>query len=205
MWIGSAPGDFYFTLSGINRTVNILLFLGQCRKGLTDFGISWVKGSRGQRRDISTRKGAALNQTYELHPVGWIRNRNASAWLEILEPYREAMDGLEQFSHINVLYWFHENDTPEGRRVLRVHPCRNPRNPLTGVFATHSPMRPNLIALTRCKILKIDGLRIHVDAIDARDGSPLLDIKSYFPPDGGDADVRGPKWAERAPDRLPKK
>jgi tRNA (adenine37-N6)-methyltransferase len=135
-----------------------------------------------------------LEEKYELYPIGRVHNGEDGAWLEIFEPYREAMDGLEGFSHINVLYWFHENDTPEGRSVLKVHPCRNPKNPLTGVFATHSPMRPNLIALTRCRITNIDGLVIHIDAIDARDGTPLLDIKSYFPPDGEDGDVRRPAW-----------
>lgn len=141
-----------------------------------------------------------MKETYELIPVGRIHNRDGRAWIEIFEAYGDAMSGLEAFSHINVFYWFDENDTPESRGVLKVHPCRNPENPLTGVFATHSPMRPNLIALTRCKIHKIDGLKIYVDAIDARDGSPLLDIKSYFPPDEGDADVRGPKWAGRPKD-----
>jgi tRNA-Thr(GGU) m(6)t(6)A37 methyltransferase TsaA len=142
----------------------------------------------------------ALKEKYELIPIGRIHNQDKSAWIEIFEPYRDAMDGLEEFSHINVLYWFDENDTPEGRSVLKVHPCRNPENPLTGVFATHSPMRPNLIALTLCRITKIEGLIVHLDAIDARDGSPLLDIKSYFPPDDGDVEARRPKWAGRPKD-----
>ena len=136
-------------------------------------------------------------QTFTLYVVGRIHNRDDSAWIEIEAPYRDAMMGLEEFSHIHVLYWFHENDTPEGRSVLQVHPCRNSNNPLTGVFATHSPMRPNLIALTRCRILKTDDLIIYIDAIDARDGSPLLDIKSYFPPDTGENEVVVPKWRRR--------
>ena len=82
-----------------------------------------------------------------------------------------------------MLYWFHENDTPEKRRTLKVHPRRNLGNPLTGVFATHSPMRPNLIAMTRCRLIAVDGLTLTVDAIDARPGSPVIDIKSFFPPD----------------------
>jgi len=136
-------------------------------------------------------------QTFTLYVIGRIHNRDDSAWIEIEAPYRDAMMGLEEFSHIHVLYWFHENDTPEGRSVLQVHPCRNLNNPLTGVFATHSPMRPNLIALTRCRILKTDDLIIYIDAIDARDGSPLLDIKSYFPPDTGENEVAVPKWRLR--------
>jgi len=138
-----------------------------------------------------------LQQTFTLYNIGRIHNRDDSAWIEVESPYRDAMMGLEAFSHIQVLYWFHENDTLEGRNVLQVHPCRNLDNPLTGVFATHSPMRPNLIALTLCRILKIDDLTIFIDAIDAQDGSPLLDIKSYFPSDTGENEVVVPKWRRR--------
>jgi len=141
-----------------------------------------------------------LQQTFTLYSIGRIHNRDDSAWIEVEAPYRDAMMGLEKFSHIQVLYWFHKNDTPEGRSVLQVHPCRNLDNPLTGVFATHSPKRPNLIALTRCRIKKIDDLTIHIDAIDARDSSPLLDIKAYFPPDNGENEIVVPKWRRRPTD-----
>jgi len=135
--------------------------------------------------------------SFELTTVGRIRNVDDKAWIEVDEAYREAMQGLEQFSHILVFYWFHENDTPDKRAVIKVHPCKNSDNPLTGIFATHSPMRPNLIALTRCRIQKIEGCKIYLDQIDAHDNSPLLDIKCYFPPEGGDVDVKTPNWAGR--------
>lgn len=132
--------------------------------------------------------------TYSIHPVGLIRKTEDSACIEILEAYRDAMSGLEGFSHIHVLFWFHENDTPEHRCTLKVHPRNNPANPLTGVFATHSPRRPNLIGLTRCRITGIDGNRIAIEAIDARDGSPVIDIKCFIPDASPLADVRVPAW-----------
>ena len=135
-----------------------------------------------------------MPSTYLIHPVGVIRHRDDAVWIEIFDDYRAAMHGLEGFSHIHVLYWFHENDTPDGRRTLAVHPRRDPANPLTGVFATHSPLRPNLIGLTRCRILAIEGSRIRVDALDARDGSPVVDIKCYIPDASPPADVRVPAW-----------
>ena len=138
-----------------------------------------------------------LPQSYEVNSIGWIRHAEDKAWIEVDESYLDAMQGLELFSHILVFYWFHENDTPEKRAVLQVHPCKNPANPLTGVFATHSPMRPNLIALTRCRIVKIDGRKIYVDTIDALNNSPLIDIKCYFPREGDEADIRTPNWAGR--------
>jgi len=138
-----------------------------------------------------------LQTSFELKAIGRIRNAEGKSWIEIDEAYLDAMQGLELFSHILVFYWFHENDTPEKRAVLKVHPSHNPANPLTGIFATHSPMRPNLIALTRCRILKIEGHKIYLDQIDAFDNSPLIDIKCYFPSKDGDIDVRTPNWAGR--------
>ena len=131
---------------------------------------------------------------YTIYPVGLIRKKDDTAWIEIFAEYREAMLGLEGFSHIHVFFWFHENDTAELRRTLQVHPRKDPSNPLTGVFATHSPMRPNLIGLTRCRIRGVEGSRIAIDAIDARDGSPVVDIKCFIPDAQPLADVRLPDW-----------
>lgn len=133
------------------------------------------------------------NQTFQLHPIGVIHNPGDRAWIEIASPFRPAMDGLSAFSHIHVLFWFHENDLPEVRSALHVHPCRNPANPLTGVFATHSPMRPNLIGLSFCRILAIEDRIIRIEEIDARDGTPLLDIKGYWPYETPPP-IRYPNW-----------
>jgi tRNA-Thr(GGU) m(6)t(6)A37 methyltransferase TsaA len=131
---------------------------------------------------------------YTIHPVGVVRKHDDQLWIEIFEAFRDAMLGLDGFSHVHVLFWFHENDTPELRRTLQVHPRKDPSNPLTGVFATHSPMRPNLIGLTRCRIMGIDEGRIWVDAIDARDGSPVIDIKCFIPDAQPLTDIRLPAW-----------
>jgi tRNA-Thr(GGU) m(6)t(6)A37 methyltransferase TsaA len=131
---------------------------------------------------------------YTLYPVGVVRLKGDTAWIEILDAYRDAMTGLEGFSHIHVFFWFHENDTAEYRRTLKVHPRRNPANPLTGVFATHSPKRPNLIGLTRCRIIGIEENRILIDSIDARDGSPVIDIKGFIPEASPPAGVQVPGW-----------
>jgi tRNA-Thr(GGU) m(6)t(6)A37 methyltransferase TsaA len=135
-----------------------------------------------------------MHSEFRIHPVGVVHRKGDSAWIEIFEEHRDAMLGLEGFSHIHVLFWFHENDTPELRRTLQVHPRKDPANPLTGVFATHSPKRPNLIGLTRCRIIRIEGRRISVEAIDARDGSPVIDIKCFIPDAEPPADVRLPEW-----------
>jgi tRNA-Thr(GGU) m(6)t(6)A37 methyltransferase TsaA len=135
-----------------------------------------------------------MEKSFKVVPIGIIRKTDARTWIEIDDCYKDALLGLDNFSHIHVMYWFHENDTPELRNTLQVHPRKNPANPLTGVFATHSPLRPNLIGLTLCKILSIQGTTIDVEGLDARDGSPLIDIKCYFP-DDQTGPVRTPHWA----------
>jgi tRNA-Thr(GGU) m(6)t(6)A37 methyltransferase TsaA len=135
-----------------------------------------------------------MDDRFTVYPVGVIRKPNNSAWIEIFDRYRDALLGLEGFSHIHVIFWFHENDKPDLRRTLQVHPRKDPANPLTGVFATHSPRRPNLIGLSRCRITAIDGRLIRIDAIDARDGSPVIDLKCLIPDTEPLRDVRVPAW-----------
>ena len=135
-----------------------------------------------------------MSDYFQIFPVGVIRNAGEGVRIEIEEKYHDAMLGLDGFSHIVVLYWFHKNDTTENRSVLQVHPRKNPNNPLSGVFATHSPTRPNLIGLSICKIRSIVGTTIYIDRIDALDGSPVIDIKCYIPSSRPDLGIRLPDW-----------
>jgi tRNA-Thr(GGU) m(6)t(6)A37 methyltransferase TsaA len=129
-----------------------------------------------------------------LHPVGHVRRAGSVSEIRILPEFGDALLGLDGFSHIHVLYWLHQNDRPDCRRLLRVHPRSEPANPLTGVFATHSPKRPNLVALSLCRIESVAGNRIVVTGLDARDGSPVIDIKCYIPYEVTAAEVRLPGW-----------
>ncbi|MBT2990409.1 MAG: tRNA (N6-threonylcarbamoyladenosine(37)-N6)-methyltransferase TrmO [Candidatus Thiodiazotropha sp. (ex Ctena orbiculata)] len=114
---------------------------------------------------------------YTVWPIGWVRKHGGKTVIEVDEAYTPALLGLDQLNAIWVLYWFDRNDTPERRGILQVHPRGNPDNPLRGVFATRAPVRPNLIALSRCRILSIVGNRIEIDDIDAFPDTPVLDIK----------------------------
>lgn len=135
-----------------------------------------------------------MPSTFHMTPVGTIHKTDAQTWIEIEAPYRPAMDGLAGFSHIHVLFWFHENDHAEGRQVLKVHPRKDTRNPLTGVFATHSPLRPNLIGMTLCRVVAVEPSRIVIDRIDAFDGTPVLDIKCYIPSSRAFENLHLPDW-----------
>ena len=123
----------------------------------------------------------AMARAYSIRPIGKVVKRSGRVRLEIFPQFRDGMLGLNGFSHILVFYWFDRNDTPEKRAILKVHPRGNKANPMTGVFATRSPVRPNLIGLSVCKIRSIDKTGITVDHIDALNGSPIIDLKPYIP------------------------
>lgn len=121
--------------------------------------------------------GDVAGPVYHLHPIGWVRKADARTTIEIDPRYEAALLGVDDLDEIWVLYWFDRNDTPAQRAILQVHPRGNPENPLRGVFATRAPVRPNLIALTRCRVLSVRGTVIEIDGIDAFADTPVLDIK----------------------------
>lgn len=125
--------------------------------------------------------------SFRLRPIGRIRSTLRArsraprqgtegapdAWLE-LEPWAAAAaEGLAAGDEIIVLTWLHQAD----RRVFKVHPRGDRRNPLTGVFATRSPDRPNPVGLHTVRVRAIDGLRLRVGPIEAVDGTPVIDLK----------------------------
>jgi tRNA (adenine37-N6)-methyltransferase len=135
-----------------------------------------------------------MGVSYEIFPIGVVRKRDEQVWIDIASDYADGLSGLAGFSHITVLYWFDRNDNPQQRSILQVHPRKNPANPLTGVFATHAPVRPNLIAVSTCRLLSIDRLRLHLEAIDALDDTPVIDIKGFIPGSEPPEDFRTPAW-----------
>ena len=117
---------------------------------------------------------------YQVHPVGWVRRSNGSTFLEINKEYQDALLGVDELESIWVFWWFDRNDTPAQRSILQVHQFGDPANPLKGVFATRSPVRPNLIALTRCEVIAVRENIIEIESIDAFDDTPILDIKRHI-------------------------
>ena len=122
-------------------------------------------------------EGITGDPVYSMSPVGWVRKEGGRTAIVIEPQFQPALLGVESLYAIWVLYWFDRNDTPEKRRILRVHPRNNPENPSRGVFATRAPVRPNLIALSRCRVLSVTDNVIEIDGIDAFADTPVLDIK----------------------------
>ncbi len=94
------------------------------------------------------------------------------------EKYRPGLDKLDSYREMDVLFWFHERDDDKHRNVLTVVPRRHGETEPRGVFASHSPSRPNPIGLTRVEIVSVDGCRVTVRGFDAFEGSPIVDMKT---------------------------
>jgi tRNA-Thr(GGU) m(6)t(6)A37 methyltransferase TsaA len=133
--------------------------------------------------------------SFKLVPIGKVEKEGQVTRLRIFDEYGDGLLGLDEWSHVNVLYWFDKNDTPAQRRMLRVHPRGDQKNPLTGVFACRAPVRPNLIALSVCKIISVTGNVVTVEGLDAFDATPILDLKPFIPSDT--KDLRTPTWTKQ--------
>jgi tRNA-Thr(GGU) m(6)t(6)A37 methyltransferase TsaA len=129
-----------------------------------------------------------------IHPIGTVRRQGDQTFIDLDPAFGDGLLGLDGFSHIVVCYWFDRNDNSEARRALQTHPRADRSNPLTGVFATHSPRRPNPIAISLCRLISVTGPTLEIDRIDALDASPVIDIKCFIP------STRFEKEAVRVPD-----
>ena len=133
---------------------------------------------------------------YSVEPIGFIRSalrttREApkqgsegapDAWLEVNPAFAPALLRVKAGDEAIVITWFHLAD----RAVLQVHPRGNRANPLTGVFGTRSPARPNPLGLHRVTIREISGTRLRIGPIEAIDGTPVVDIKPVLENCGDD-------------------
>jgi len=107
----------------------------------------------------------------------------------------ESLAGLTEFSHVEVLYHFHQVGPSDFERSAR-HPRGNLAWPLTGIFAQRGKNRPNRLGSTLCRLLGIEGTRLRVSGLDAIDGTPVLDLKPVmreFLPRGT---VAQPAWSQ---------
>jgi tRNA-Thr(GGU) m(6)t(6)A37 methyltransferase TsaA len=131
-------------------------------------------------------------ETFALQPIGWIqsalKHRHQAprqgtegapeAWLTVTDACLDCVEGLAVGEQIVLVTWLHQAD----RDVRRVRPRGNPDAPLTGVFATRSPDRPNPIGLHRVTILEIHDGRLRVTPLEAIDGTPVIDVKPVLFP-----------------------
>jgi len=137
---------------------------------------------------VESVNNVARMNSYTIDPVGFIRSTvkdredaprqgpegAPDAWLEIESRFAEALLGMEVGHELIVITWLHEAN----RDVLKGHPRNDPSRPLTGVFYTRSPARPNPLGLHPVTVREIHGTRLKIGPIEAFDGTPVVDIKS---------------------------
>ena len=141
-----------------------------------------------------------------LKPIGFVKNtvtepkrddcQSVISEIIINEDFKEALSGIDGFSHIVVIYWMHKTPKSE-RSVTKVHPKRNQNLPLVGVFATRSPARPNPIGMSTVRLLEHRNNIVKVIGLDAIDGTPILDIKPHIPGSDSPSEVRIPDWLSK--------
>jgi tRNA-Thr(GGU) m(6)t(6)A37 methyltransferase TsaA len=109
-----------------------------------------------------------------------IKTKRSSIVSEVIidPPYEEALDGVESYSHLFVIFYLHKVPLKE-TSALRVHPRGRADLEKVGVFATRSRNRPNRVGLAVVELLERQGNSLKVRGLDALDGSPVLDIKPY--------------------------
>lgn len=140
----------------------------------------------------------------KIQPIGYayraskkedVRDRSLSSKIVIHEDLVQALDGIEDFSHLFVVFYMHQVSEREKRR-LKVHPRGREDLPLLGAFATRTASRPNPIGLTLVELLERKNNVLVVRGLDAFDGTPVLDLK---PADSLDmaVNVQVPKWLKK--------
>jgi len=135
-------------------------------------------------------------RSFVVHPIGHVQKVDGRTLIVLDKKHQPGLLGLDGFSHVHVIWWFDKNDSLQKRSTLQVHPRGDTKNPLTGVFATRAPVRPNLIALTLCKIVSVKDNVVEVEKIDAFEGTPVLDLKPYAPGQDSATGAKVPEWAK---------
>ncbi|MBN2009586.1 SAM-dependent methyltransferase [candidate division KSB1 bacterium] len=121
------------------------------------------------------------NATFYVNQIGTVVRDGDDVLLVLEKSVIPALCCLSEFSHVIVLWWAHQLDGEDERKVLQIQPPYAP-NTDTGVFASRAPIRPNPIMTTVCPIEDVDEANgiVKVSNIDAMHGSPILDLKGYF-------------------------
>ena len=138
-----------------------------------------------------------------LKPVGFVKNNIkeprfgnfAGEISEIIvdKKFAEALNGIEEYSHVIIVYWLNRVK----KSVITHRPQGNPNVPIVGIFACRCPERPNPIAITTVKLIAHEGNKIRVKGLDILDGTPIIDIKPYWPQYDKVENEKIPGWVNK--------
>lgn len=147
-----------------------------------------------------TTEGNTLGQ-FELQEIGHVRQHQDRPEIALNQEYLPALEGLEGFSHILIVWWFNRLDRKDLRQIKVLDKPYTHGPDSIGVFATRSPVRPNPIAISVVEVEQLDTANgiISVRYMDAAEGSPILDIKPYYPNSDRVNSARVPDWCSHWP------
>ena len=144
--------------------------------------------------------------TFAVRPIGFVRSPvkepvdagwgDVEARIELLSEYRGGLRGLDEFSHVLVVAWLHQAAFDPTRHLQR-RPRGQADMPLLGIFAQRAKDRPNPLGITVVSLVGVDDDGLRVRGLDAIDGTPILDLKPYFPDFDAAAQARVPEWVAR--------
>ncbi|MCL2281632.1 MAG: tRNA (N6-threonylcarbamoyladenosine(37)-N6)-methyltransferase TrmO [Dehalococcoidia bacterium] len=147
------------------------------------------------------------NTSIVLESIGYVRNSinstpntehdwsNIISEIELSPPWQEGLAGLDQYSHVTIIYWAHQA-TDKENLALRVHYRGDSTLPKVGVFASRSPYRPNPLCLKVAKLLSVNGNILQVQNLDALDDTPVLDIKPFISTNDAPLEAHVPVWSQ---------
>ena len=143
-----------------------------------------------------------MEKKIELEPVAFVRNSrkeplddywgNVISEIELIDEFpEECLEGIEGFSHLEIIYYFHKSDKIH---IGSEHPRENPNLPKVGIFTQRKKDRPNHLGLTTVNLIKREGRKLIVSNLDAINGTPVLDIKPVFEEFLPKGKIEEPEW-----------
>lgn len=144
-------------------------------------------------RDMVLKAIGVVRNEVKQKPARGFNWREVVSQIIIDSQLAEALDGLDEFSHIIVIYWMHQA-TDSQKMAVKVHPRGRQDISPVGLFASRSPYRPNPLGKTTVRLLERRGNILRVGGLDAIDGTPVVDIKPYIPDYDSASDATAPEW-----------
>src|SRR3989344_5026454 len=139
----------------------------------------------------------------KINPIGFVKNNvkeprfgdfaNEVSEIIIDEKFADALEGIENYSHVIIVFWMDKVK----EHVIKHRPQGNPNVPIVGIFACRCPARPNPIAITTVKLLERRENKIFVKGLDILDGTPVIDIKPYWPQYDKVENGKVPSWVNK--------
>ncbi|MBN2733616.1 MAG: tRNA (N6-threonylcarbamoyladenosine(37)-N6)-methyltransferase TrmO [Methanomicrobiaceae archaeon] len=161
--------------------------------------IGIIRNSISDPALVADEKGLRQNRDKKAVQKGFHETEEEVSEIILREELKDLLSGIEEYSHLIILYWGH-GISGDARTLKKVHPMGDESFPLTGLFCTCSPARPNPILMTVVELIERNNNILKVKGLDAIDKSPVVDIKPYVSEFFPRNDVSIPEWMRKIAD-----